>query len=235
MGADNGASEAFDLGSLTREDRPTPFRFTTPDGQTFTLPDPEGLKIGAVARLDGANPVAILEELLGRPVGDVSRVGSGDVASRAVAREVGGALRDRLGGITGLAALLKQSGPAVEADLRETYGVRLSDLPAGRLTWRELGVLVRGLPAGSRTHRALAGIDDYWTRTEQLLAGIYDMLRVLDWHYISAHTKTPPRRPEPLERPGVEKPRIGTTVLSIDEMRKRLPGVAKGEVVSDGS
>ena len=132
-------------------------------------------------------------------------VGPGDVATRPVARGLGEALRDRLGGIVGLAALLKQSGTAVEADLRETYGVKLSDLPAGRLTWRELGVLVRGLPAGSRTHRAVAGIDDYWTRTEQLLAGIYDMLQVIDWHYVTAHSKHPPRKPEPIERPGVQK------------------------------
>jgi hypothetical protein len=84
-------------------------------------------------------------------------------------------------------------------------------------------VLCRGLPEGSRAWRAERGIGDHWSRTEQLLAGIYDLLNVVDWHYVTAHSKTRPRRPTPLERPGFERARKGT-VVSLEEARRILPG-----------
>jgi hypothetical protein len=97
-------------------------------------------------------------------------------------------------------------------------------------------VLVRGLPPGSATWRAVTGETEYWSRTDQLLAAVYDGIRVLDWRLVSIYGKgKPPPAPEPLERPGIEPParRKPTTVISIDEARKILPGVAK-EVVDDG-
>ena len=50
------------------------------------------------------------------------------------------------------------------------------------------------------------------------------MLQVIDWHYVTAHSKTPPRKPEPLERPGVQKPSYGVAV-PLWKMREMLPGI----------
>jgi hypothetical protein len=88
-----------------------------------------------------------------------------------------------------------------------------------------LKVLIRGLPEGSRTWRAHHGIEDYWTRTDQLLAAIYDSLQVIDWHYVTAHSKRGAsiRRPRPLPRPGFERKGKGTPV-SLEEAKRILPG-----------
>jgi hypothetical protein len=100
-------------------------------------------------------------------------------------------------------------------------------------------VLVRGLPPGSATWRAVTGETDHWTRSEQLLAGIFDGIRVLDWRLVSIYGKGKPPPPDPLERPGV-KPRqgrriAGRTVVPLEEARGMFPPVeSKGEVTDDG-
>lgn len=91
----------------------------------------------------------------------------------------------------------------------------LGDLFTGRLTWRRLLVLLRGLPAGSR----LASARDpraAWTRSEQLAAHaadntalVADELALLRWMYGTVHGRKGkrPNRPEPYPR----LPRPGTT------------------------
>jgi hypothetical protein len=99
-------------------------------------------------------------------------------------------------------------------------------------------VLVRGLPAGSATWRAVTGETDHWTRSEQLLAAIYDGIRILDWRLVSIYGKGKPPPPDPLERPGVEPRRpkkvAGRTVVSLEEAKRILPGI-ETEEVTDGS
>lgn len=90
----------------------------------------------------------------------------------------------RPGGIRGLAALLTEHGEAIEADLTEYYGVDLADVFRGRLSWRRLGVLIRGLPVESRLTATLPHVeaddDDgpvaRWTHAEYLMADLYDLL-----------------------------------------------------------
>jgi hypothetical protein len=84
--------------------------------------------------------------------------------------------------------------------------------------------LVAGLPEGSRAWCAQRGVTVYWSRTEQLLAAIYDLLNVHDWHYVSAHSKQRVRRPTPLPRPGFERARGKGTVVTFAEARRILPG-----------
>lgn len=74
-------------------------------------------------------------------------------------------------------------------------------------------MLLRHLPADSATAIALS--DDReppWTRVEHLLAGVFDTLQVLAWQNANQGRKSPTRRPDPLPRPGVERPgnRYGT-------------------------
>ncbi|MEU0675482.1 hypothetical protein ABZ330_21825 [Streptomyces sp. NPDC006172] len=133
----------------------------------------------------------------------------------AAVRRVLEALRHGAGGIAGLVGLLREHGEAVEADLREHYGVRLSDLFArdasGRclLTWRELGVLVRQLPGTARTRLALGDEDGLWGLAEQLQALQVDALRVANWQRANEGLKPheQSRPPEPIERPGIPKKR----------------------------
>jgi hypothetical protein len=61
-----------------------------------------------------------------------------------------------------------------------------------------------------------------WDLTDQLLAGIHDLLAAANWQR-SGDKRIP--RPKPLPRPGVKNPgekRFGTASLSITEMRERL-------------
>ena len=211
MGADNGASETFDLGSLySAKTTQEPFKFTYPRRASRSRsPTPKDSRSAPSPASTGSNPVEVLEELLGRPVAGVPDLRAGDVAATAPAGGLGQALRDRLGGIVGLAALLEQSGTAVEADLRETYGVRLSDL------YSRSPDLARTRCPGPRTTRRVYGptVPSQASTTtgpapNSSSPGIYDMLQVIDWHYVTAHSKHPPRKPEPIERPGVEKTRL---------------------------
>ncbi len=68
--------------------------------------------------------------------------------------------------------------------------------------------MVRHLPEDCAVHRAQVGSDAAWTMEYQLLAGIFDRLGYLDWHYVSVHSEKGrrPERPDPMPRPGVERP-----------------------------
>jgi hypothetical protein len=83
-------------------------------------------------------------------------------------------------------------------------------------------VLVAHLPPDSATRQAIHG--ETWSRTDQLLAAVFDAVRVLIWQNEPKGT----RRPEPLERPGVTGPRRGTP-LPIEEVRRLLPGIARAD------
>lgn len=71
------------------------------------------------------------------------------------------------------------------------------------LTWRQVIVWIRHLPAESAlARRGLVG-EQSWSVSEHLLASVVDTLRALDWHYVSAHTADePPPAPIMVRRPG---------------------------------
>ncbi|RPK76611.1 hypothetical protein EES45_22900 [Streptomyces sp. ADI97-07] len=137
-------------------------------------------------------------------------------------------MRYGAGGIAGLAHLLTEHGEAIEADLREHYGARLSDLfrrdSAGLplLTLRELGVLLRQLPGTARTRLALGDRDGLWGLSEQLQAAEIDTLRVANWQRANSglqeHEQSP--RPEPIERPGVQGKRRITAAELLDHQAR---------------
>lgn len=84
-------------------------------------------------------------------------------------------------------------------------------------------MLVARLPAESHT-RTEIDPNRGWTPVEHLLAGIFDVLRVLSWQMGGKG-----KPPEPLERPGVERKGThhGGKPRTIEEMRALLPGVEK--------
>lgn len=96
----------------------------------------------------------------------------------------------------------------------------MSDLGES-LSWRRLGVLIRQLPETSRTVAAASG--EVWSRTDQLLAAVFDALNAANWQRGGGK----PPRPKPLPRPGVEDRttevrRFGQPVRTIDELNRRL-------------
>lgn len=92
--------------------------------------------------------------------------------------------------------------------------MRLRQLFTGELTWRELGVYIRGLPPTSRLRVAMAGGTPQWTLSEHLLAGAVDLLAAANWqrgnsgrprHEQSRPPKQLPRPTAPTE-PGSAAP-----------------------------
>jgi hypothetical protein len=77
-----------------------------------------------------------------------------------------------------------------------------------------------------------------WSQSELLLAAMYDALRRIEWLYVSAHAKNPPKPPDPLPRPGVK--RVNRKRMTVGEYR-RLTGqdpparLISGERATEGS
>lgn len=73
------------------------------------------------------------------------------------------------------------------------------------LTWRQVIVWIRHLPSDSALGRRGLVADRSWGTTEHLLASVVDTLRIVDWHYVSAHsTDGPPESPIMVRRPSDE-------------------------------
>ncbi len=156
------------------------------------------------------------------------------------------ALRDGAGGILGLVRLLSEHGEALEADLRETYGVRLGDLFArdtcGRplLTWRELCGYVRQLPPRARLRLAMGDTDGVWGLQEHLQALTIDELRVANWQRanegVQKSRRTKP--PTPLMRPGTGRrggdrnspERITNRKAALERAAARRSAIAGGAI-----
>lgn len=81
--------------------------------------------------------------------------------------------------------------------------MRLRDLFAGDLTWRELSSYVRGLSPTSATRTALnEGVLEP-TGEQVILADLFDAVALNDWHFALANTdekKAKPKRPKPYPR-----------------------------------
>lgn len=98
----------------------------------------------------------------------------------------------------------------IEADLARFYPRDADQLPelwAGRMTWRRLWVLVKGLPPEAITTQELdqAGVTR-WDQKAELLAGVIDELKTWRWEYAMSNTpkgSSKPQRPEPFPRPEV--------------------------------
>ncbi|GGU62931.1 hypothetical protein [Streptomyces lavendofoliae] len=94
------------------------------------------------------------------------------------------------------------------------------------MTWRRLRVIIQHLPPESHTMTALRNAmpaedfekqaesgepeRDRWSKQEQILAGIYDRLGDLQYITVVANSDgkgRKPKRPAPLPRPGVTKPK----------------------------
>lgn len=91
-------------------------------------------------------------------------------------------------------------------------GRSLMELYRGAMSWRELRVFLRYLPAESATARAIRGStpeEEHWTFERQLMASVVDNVSFLN--ALTLYINSDPKRrgkfkpPDPIERPGVEK------------------------------
>jgi hypothetical protein len=110
--------------------------------------------------------------------------------------------------------------------------VRLRHLYTGELTWRELGVLVRGLPPTSRLRAAMAGGQPQWSMSDYLLAGAVDALVAANWQRANSGSKSPSPRPKPIPRPA--PPAVGTAIAAVpDREAARQAAVARAHAHRD--
>lgn len=73
------------------------------------------------------------------------------------------------------------------------------------------------MPGTSRVHQAIHG--ERWSRTDNLLAGIYDLTARANWQR-GGNKRV--KRPTPLPRPGLNPgKRFGTESMPIDEWQRR--------------
>ncbi|PVC73750.1 hypothetical protein DBP18_14035 [Streptomyces sp. CS081A] len=110
-----------------------------------------------------------------------------------------------------------------------------------RLTWRELGALVRQLPPGSRTALAQQGENALWGLGEHLQALTIDELRVANWQ--RANEGVPRGKqskvPVPIDRPGAKArkgpdknspERIARRMAARERAAARRSAIARGEI-----
>ena len=133
------------------------------------------------------------------------------------------------GGITGLAAFLREHGEAVEADLAFRQ-IDLRHLGTPRLSWRRLRILIEALVAtpGTLLSRRLSGDD--WTLDQHLLAIAADRLAVANWQR-SKDGQKGTRRPKPIS-PLARKGglRYGKTERDPDEVKAVLARYRAGQM-----
>lgn len=112
------------------------------------------------------------------------------------------------GGSYTLRQLIDSHGDEIAADLLEVYGVDVRDVFT-TMSPKWLLMLITQLPAGSRFYAARRGGVQFrgWTEDRYLLAAVVNSIRVLQWTYVSAHSKRKPSEPEMVPIPDVEKKR----------------------------
>lgn len=65
------------------------------------------------------------------------------------------------------------------------------------MSWRELKVLIQGLPPDSNFGRAIHGALADWTDEKELLAGIFDGVQAGNWQRGGGKGAEPSRYPRP--------------------------------------
>lgn len=126
------------------------------------------------------------------------------------------ALRAGAGGISGLRRFLEEYGEAIEWDLARYWpGRSLLELYRGDMSWRELRVFLRYLPAESATARAVDP-DNAWTLDQHLAATVADSVGFLN--ALTVYVNSDPKKrgtfrpPDRIPRPGVEQRRKSNVI-----------------------
>lgn len=131
------------------------------------------------------------------------------------------------GGIISLARFVTEHKEAVEYDLITKTGNSLQDV-GRRLDWSALNSIIRNIAPDSALMRELHPDVYQWatpTKTNALLADIYDVLNAINANLCAKGTGKRAKRPKPYPRPIPNKSErhIGTPV-PIEELHRRIFG-----------
>lgn len=97
----------------------------------------------------------------------------------------------------------------------------------GRVTWRDLWVMLRHAEPDSALGRELSGRTADWTVSEHILAGVLDGIRAISWQIGGGD------KPQPLERPNSQTTNNGDAPQNApvgDPFKGDESGVFKGEM-----
>ena len=133
------------------------------------------------------------------------------------------------GGIVSLAAFVTEHSGAIEYDLLTKTGHELQDV--GRtLSWNALASFVMNVGGDSALSREMNADYHIWataTKTNGILADIYDMLAQINANLVAIGERKPSKTPKAYPRPGVEEKQenvkhFGKGALPKGEFRKWL-------------
>lgn len=112
---------------------------------------------------------------------------------------------DSAGGSRVLADLIDRYGEVLVPDLKHYYGVDLREIfdPESDLTPRYVYSLIKGLPLGSAFVAERRGGQQFrgWDESRYTLVAIVNAIRSLHHTYVSAHSKSSRKPPEPFPIP----------------------------------
>lgn len=97
-------------------------------------------------------------------------------------------------------------------------GIRLRDVPR-TIGWSGLIVFLQHVPPDSATMRAEHPEMGGWTRTEVMLADVFDAVQCLRWQLAATFARTKPREPDKYPRPWDEgnTRRIGAGAIPVSK------------------
>lgn len=141
-----------------------------------------------------------------------------------------GGVLHHAGGTLSLVKLLEEHSEAVEYELI-CRGLRLRHVGSMEFNWRDLWVIIKGLPEDSALHRAITVIDEdsIWTPEMMLLAEVHDLVAYLVW-FQTKDGQANRNRPKPFARPGYRQKKEEYAPLPADEMLDWLGWTAPDDI-----
>lgn len=107
--------------------------------------------------------------------------------------------------LASLAVVYNNYGEALEADLLRYWGVDIN-----KISVRRMRNLYERLPYDSDTFAEIAEVNPEsraWSPETYMLANVIDAVNYVAWSVQAANSKRPPRRPKPVDRPKITKPK----------------------------
>lgn len=130
--------------------------------------------------------------------------------------------RCHAGGIKSLTEFVDEHSEAITADLLRLTGHGIEEL-GGAISWHSLKSYLEHLPYDSALMRSLNAEQAEWatrTKTNAILADIFDMLAVINANLCGIGSGKKPKQPKPYPRPGKkeDKQTIGSGAVTKQEL-----------------
>lgn len=130
--------------------------------------------------------------------------------------------RCHAGGIISLTEFVDKNSEAITADLLRLTGHGIEEL-GGAISWHSLKSYLEHLPYDSALMRSLNQEQAEWatrTKTNAILADIFDMLAIINANLCGIGSGKKPKQPKPYPRPGKkeDKQTIGSGAVTKQEL-----------------